>query len=126
MDQPHDGLHFKQDELEECDNYMYKSVASYFLLNPNSRMSYLFNVGIMRFDICLIYYMENHILFSSKRNSSHLTRSYISAVWLLANKIETKWEISMIQHMLGRKRKVICLPYGDLVTNILEHVGYNF
>lgn len=27
--------------------------------------------------------------------------------------------------MLSRKRKRICLPYGDLVTKIFEHTGLN-
>lgn len=34
LDLPHDEPHFKSDEPEVGNNYMYKSVASSFLLNP--------------------------------------------------------------------------------------------
>lgn len=105
---------------------MYNNGVSSFLLDLNSHMSSPFIIGYVHPNICLIHYMENHILFPRQNNFSHLIRSDFVAVWLLAKKIETNLTSAVFQHMSGSKRKGICLPYDDLVTKIFEHVGYNF
>lgn len=105
---------------------MYKSSTSSFLLDPKSTVSFTFTIGYMHPNICLVYYVENHILFLRKSNSNCLTRYDVATIWMIANKIETNGASFVIQHILGIKRKVIFLPYGDLVTKILEHVWYNF
>lgn len=126
LDQPHDGQRLKSNELEEDDKCMYKSVISSFLFIPKSCVSSIFIVGFVRLDIHLICYVANHIIFPRKVNFNHLTRSNVTVVWLLANKIKTNWATLVIQPILGSKRNGICFPCGELVANILEHVGYNF
>lgn len=119
LDLPHDEPHFKSDEPKVGNNYMYKSVASSFLLNPYYHVSFSFILGSVHPNIHLINYMENYIIFPRKINFNHLTRSDVAVMWLLVNKIETNWEIVVIQLMLGRKKKGIYLAYGDLAMNIL-------
>lgn len=70
--------------------------------------------------------MENHIIFPIKSYIIRLTRLYVGTIWMIANKNETNWTRTIIQYMLGCMWKGICLPYTSLVTNVLEHVGYNF
>lgn len=57
LDLPHDGPRFKSNEPEERDNYMYKSVASYFLLDLNSHISSQFTIGFLSSTISLMHYM---------------------------------------------------------------------
>lgn len=126
LDLPYNGPRFKPYEPKEGDKYMYKSVAPSFMLDPNSHVSYPLTRGFVHLEISLIHYMKNHILFRRKRNLSHLTRYYVATIWLLSNKVETNKESVVIQHTWKSNRKGICLPYCDLVTEILEHVKYNF
>lgn len=44
---------------------------------------------------------------------------------MIANKIETNWQSELIQYILANKRKGMYLPYGNFVTKILEHTGFN-
>ncbi|KAL5067871.1 hypothetical protein RYX36_018758, partial [Vicia faba] len=99
LDLPYDGPRFNLDEPEE---------------------------GFMCSNIRLIHHAENHTLFPRKSKSGHLTRSDVVIMWLLANKIETNLASAEIKQMLRIKIKRICMPYGDMVMKILEHVGYNF
>lgn len=122
---PYVGPLFKEDESEEGKNYNYEIIASFFLLDLNSRISSPITIGPMCLDIRLIHYVTNHISFSTKIKFIHLTRSDISVICLLVNKVEANRGSVVIQHMIGSKKKGLCLPYYDLRMNILEHIGFN-
>lgn len=45
---------------------------------------------------------------------------------LLANKIETNWASIVIHHMMViNKKGATWIPYGDLVSKVLELLGFN-
>lgn len=44
--------------------------------------------------------------------------------WLQTN-LNKFGKLNHIQYMLRSKRKGMCLPYGNLVTTILEHIRFN-
>lgn len=50
----------------------------------------------------------------------------VKSVWIIENEIKTNRENEVIQYMMGNKRKVMCLPYGNLIIKILEHTEFNF
>lgn len=80
FDLPHNELLFMSDEPEKGDNYMYKSDASYFMLDTNSRVSYPFTIGFILPYICIIHYVTHNILFPRNRNFINLTRYDIAIV----------------------------------------------
>lgn len=70
--------------------------------------------------------MTNHILFPTKSNIGLITKFDVESVWLIKNIIRTNYANELIQYMVGSKIKGTCLPYGNLITKILEHTDFNF
>lgn len=94
LDLPHEGAIFNPDE--QGDNFNYNIVASSFLINPNSLVHTPFTIGFVRPNIRLIDCMVNHMIFPRKSKFSHLTRSDVATVWMIANRIETNWASEVI------------------------------
>lgn len=77
-------------------------------------------MGSMFPNIRLIHYVAVHILIPRKYKIGYLSKDDVVIIWLLNNKVEINWASAVINHMIGSKRKrIIWLPYGNLITNIL-------
>lgn len=46
-------------------------------------------------------------------------------VWKISNKVEKNWASFVITHIVDNKTKDMWLPYGGMITKILEHIGFN-
>lgn len=57
------------------------TASTSFLSDSNSGLSTPFTIGLVRLDICLIYYVVNHVTLPSKSNSSHLTKADVAAIF---------------------------------------------
>lgn len=89
-------------------------------------MFFLLSMLVMCTYIFLIHYVPTHILILKNHNLEKISKTNFALIWLLTNKIETKWASAVIHHIMGSMIKWnMSLPYVNLITMILEYIDFN-
>lgn len=96
------------------------------LIDPTSIIPSPLNVGILNPNIRLIHYNMTLILFQRNGNYNTIQKSDILVAWFLENQVYKNLVDAVFHHMIERKRKNNSLLYVELITKILNHVGYPF
>lgn len=118
---------YKPYELDIGEGFYFHIASHSFLLNPSGGIPSPFPVGCVHPNILPIHYVVSHILIPRKHNLGKISKIIVALTWSLANRVETNWISFVIHHMTRSKRKGNMLfPYSDMITKILEHIGFNF
>ncbi|KAG2371032.1 uncharacterized protein HKW66_Vig0212060 [Vigna angularis] len=80
-------------------------------------------VGCLNINDRLLHYIIVHMLTPRPGNFARLLHEYIFMIWVLKNNIAINWPHHIIQHMLKCKASDTPLPYGVLITQIMQYCG---
>ncbi|BAT99379.1 hypothetical protein VIGAN_10080400 [Vigna angularis var. angularis] len=80
-------------------------------------------VGCLNINDRLLHYIIVHMLTPRPGNYARLLHEDIFMIWVLKNNIPINWPHHIMQHMLKCKVSDTALPYGVLITHIMQYCG---
>ncbi|KOM42055.1 hypothetical protein LR48_Vigan04g225300 [Vigna angularis] len=80
-------------------------------------------VGCLNINDRLLHYIIVHMLTPRPGNFARLLHEDIFMIWVLKNNIPNNWPYHRMQHMLKCKVSDTALPYGVLITHIMQYCG---
>ncbi|BAU02153.1 hypothetical protein VIGAN_11159500 [Vigna angularis var. angularis] len=109
------------------DDFPYdRDMALATMVIPDLEYSHgVLTVGCLNMNDRLLHYVIVHMLTPRRGNFARLLQEDIFMIWVLNNNISINWPHHIMQHMLKCKASDTPLPYGVLITRILQYCGVN-
>ena len=93
------------------------------MVRPGVRFKAVKTVGVLQINDRLLQYVIVYFLTPRMTNISHVLQDDIFMIWALKNDILINWPHVIMQNMLKCKSTETSLPYGILITTIMQYVG---
>ncbi|KAG2400087.1 uncharacterized protein HKW66_Vig0100590 [Vigna angularis] len=93
------------------------------MVRPEMQGQRVRTVGSLNINDRLLHYVIVHMLSPRPANFARVLYEDIFMIWLLKNNIPINWPHHIMQHMLKCKASDAPLPYGVLITQIMQYCG---
>ena len=100
-----------------------RDMALASMVRPGARFKAVKTVGVLQINDRLLQYVIVYFLTPRMTNISHVLQDDIFMIWALKNDILINWPHVIMQNMLKCKSTETSLPYGILITTIMQYVG---
>ncbi|WVZ15112.1 hypothetical protein V8G54_012678 [Vigna mungo] len=106
------------------DDFHYdREMAVATMVRPEMQGQRVKTVGCLNINDRLLHYVIVHMLTPRPANFAKVLQEDIFMIWLIKNNVALNWPHHIMQHMLKCKASDTPLPYGVLITQIMQYCG---
>ncbi|WVZ16965.1 hypothetical protein V8G54_009947 [Vigna mungo] len=106
------------------DDFHYdREMAVATMVRPEMQGQRVKIVGCLNIKDRLLHYVIVHMLTPRPANFAKVLQEDIFMIWLIKNNVALNWPHHIMQHMLKCKVSDTPLPYGVLITQIMQYCG---